>query len=249
MKVESMWASAPRMGRWDLSAHRRWLLILGPAAGEKKSVIFHNSSSYKTHLIKLYANDVELEVFGSEFLEGSSSTVGALSWTFIYTISTHFFRDAWIYKKLILNSRGKDCTRIRQAVSQPSAVYGYPLHVLHLAVILSLLIITTILHGFRSQDMLSDITLPLLLALWWQKQDLVAQKKWSRQLKSMLQQLFALNQFSWLLILWKSNLILNRWCGSEKEIASEFYIIPLLKKKTLPFWHQSNWVSCALMVH
>lgn len=65
-------------------------------------------------------------------------------------------------------------------------IYGYPLHVLHLAVILSLLIITTILHGFCSQDMLSDIALPLLPALWWQKQDLVAQKKWSRQLKSML---------------------------------------------------------------
>ncbi len=44
------------------------------------------------------------------------------------------------------------------------------------AVILSLLIITTILHGFCSQDMLSDTTLPLLAALRWQEQDLVAQK-------------------------------------------------------------------------
>lgn len=53
--------------------------------------------------------------------------------------------------------RGKeDCTRIRRAVSQPSTVCGYSLHVLHLAVILSILIITTILHGFCSQDMLSD---------------------------------------------------------------------------------------------
>lgn len=56
-------------------------------------------------------------------------------------------------------------------------------------------------------------------------------KKWSTQLKSMLQQLFALNQLSWLLILWKSNLIPNRWCGSQKEIISEFYIIPLLREK------------------
>lgn len=72
-----------------------------------------------------------------------------------------------------------------------------PLHVLHLAVILSLLIITTILHGFRSQDMLSDINPPPLLpALWWQKNKILSRKKWSRQLKSMLQRLFALNQFS-----------------------------------------------------
>lgn len=95
MKVENMWASAPRMGRWDLSVYHCWLLILGPAAKNHQSafIIFHNSSSdsCKTHLItaKLYANDVELEVFGSEFLEGTSFTVRALTWSFISTISTH----------------------------------------------------------------------------------------------------------------------------------------------------------------
>lgn len=52
-----------------------------------------------------------------------------------------------------------------------------PLHVLHLAVILSLLIITTILHGFRSQDMLSDINPPPRFQhSGGKKQDLVAQK-------------------------------------------------------------------------
>lgn len=90
MKVESMWASAPRMGRWDLSAHQSWLLILGSAAKNHQSgfFIFHNSASdsYKTHLIsvKLYANDV-----GLFFIDGSSFTLGALTWSF-YLLYQHF---------------------------------------------------------------------------------------------------------------------------------------------------------------
>ncbi len=87
---------------------------------------------------------------------------------------------------------------------------------------------------------------PLLPALWWQKNKILSHKKWSRQLKSMLQQLFALNQFSWLLILWKSNLILNRWCGSKRSHQS-FILFLYLKKKSVFFLGASDKEKLGVM--
>lgn len=82
-KVRSLRSSPPVTDPWACSERKK-------KPHQSVFFIFHNSSSdsYKTHLIsvKLYANDVEL---GGEFSEGTSSTVGALTWKFylhhIYT--------------------------------------------------------------------------------------------------------------------------------------------------------------------
>lgn len=59
---------------------------------------------------------------------------------------------------------------------------------------------------------------PYFIALWWHKQDLVALKVERTIIINATAFVFTLNQFDWPLILWQSNLILYRQCGSEKKI-------------------------------
>lgn len=78
------------------------------------------------------------------------------------------------------------CVPIHFPVSQPSPDNSFPSpHIFPcLAVILSLLIITTILPGFHSKDMLSDIARPLLSHSLMAKTRSCRAKGWSRRLIS-----------------------------------------------------------------
>lgn len=77
------------------------------------------------------------------------------------------------------------CVLIHFPVSQPSPVNGFPPHIFPcLAVILSLLVITIILHGFHSEDMLSDIARPLLSPSLMAKTRSCLANSWSRRLIS-----------------------------------------------------------------
>lgn len=107
MKVESMWASAPRMGRWDLSARRPGLLILGPAATTTKNQCF--SSSIIHIKLLLSAFNVMLMMRGSRCF---------------YLIHGHIFPMMHAFKRsLHLFWVVGERLELRWGVSHPSAMY------------------------------------------------------------------------------------------------------------------------------
>lgn len=213
MRVESMWASAQRMGRWALptlliTAHanpRRPALQKNTVSHRYRwSVAFRSSNNLVNNIFQLIQNHLKLEVCDREFHDIWSINP-ELYHHVIYTSTIFLFvMIQEVVESLcqFLQTRGKARAQMCRAVSQPSVVSRYPPHVLCLTCYL------VSSHHYHHPSWISQ----LRYALWYRpfacsehsggkKQDLVAQKVVQTIKINARVQLFSLNHFRRLLIL------------------------------------------------